>query len=127
MSAANGLAVDALGSIYLDGTFGNTVFAYPPSSSGTVSPNRRLSFVGASTRGINGTGRPSSPCDVCHGAWAYVDAGGNLYVASPLSNSVQVYAPGAATPSRSIIGPHTQLLGPKRWRSMPGVISTSIR
>ena len=106
--SATALAVDALGSIYVGGMFGNTVFAYPTSSSGTVSPNRRLSFVGASTRGQAQPGCGT----LCIGVSAYVDAGGNLYVASQVSNSIQVYAPGAATPSRSIVGPNTQLLSP---------------
>jgi hypothetical protein len=60
------------------GNSSNTVYVYPASASGTVSPSRRLSFVGASTRG-DAEGISAGSCLVIS---AYVDGKGNLYVSS---------------------------------------------
>jgi len=114
LDSTAGLAVMTLGNMFVVGTWSNTVFAYPISSSGTVSPSRRLSYVAASTRGNNQINSNfACPMGLCGAASTYVDSHDNLYVSSFVSNSIQVYPPGAGTPSRAIIGPNTQLLQPQ--------------
>jgi len=95
----NGVAVDGAGNVYVrDGNFAIAVFS--PGSCGNVPPARLI--TGSST----GLDFPDG---------LFVTAGGTLYVANRIGNSITVYAPGAngdVSPIRTIQGSNTQLNGP---------------
>jgi hypothetical protein len=83
----------------------NVVDQFSETASGTQAPQAIYSDVVASTLSATPLSYDSNG--------VALDASGNLYVASTLTNSIAIFPPGASTPSRSIIGPKTLLYHPQ--------------
>ncbi len=97
LSAASGLAVDAIGDIFVSNTAGG-VSEFGPTATGSVAPSSTVTLTSAA--GPQATA---------------VDPSGNLYLATapPLNNiaiaPIEVFAPGTKTPARSLGGALTTL------------------
>jgi len=96
-SESDDMKVAASGTVYVSSRFGNAIYAYAPTASGGgASPTLAYWTFGPST------------------AFAHLgtDSAGTLYDVSGVSNAISVYATGATTPERTIVGPHTLLSSP---------------
>ena len=97
LTAMSGLAVDATGDIYASNTTGG-VYEFGPAAAGSVAPTSTVSIT-------SGAGPQATA----------VDPSGNLYIATgiPLNNiaiaPIEVFAPGATAPIRSLSGALTGL------------------
>jgi hypothetical protein len=83
----------------------NDVEQFSTTITGTQAPEASFSDFFAST--LSSTVLPYDSTGVA------IDSKNNLYVASTLSNSIAVFAPGAATPTRTIVGLKTKLYHPQ--------------
>lgn len=93
--AQTAFSVDGSGNMYASSL--NTVWVYPASANGTTPPSREI--VGT-TAGLDGN------------LGLAFDAAGNLYVANRYNHSVSVFAPNTTTPTQTLSGPATLLVGP---------------
>jgi sugar lactone lactonase YvrE len=89
------LAIDPIGNVVIADGAENDVYVYAKGTSGNAAvPQHTYNDFSAATL---------YPMDVA------LDGAGNLYVTDLYSAGISVFAPGATTPSRTIVGPHTRL------------------
>jgi hypothetical protein len=93
-----GIAVNAAGQAFVAALLSSKVYQYATGAAGAaVVPAASYSAYSPSTLDASGL---------------VLDSGGQLFATSCDTNSFSVYAAGASTPSRSVIGPKTLLLCP---------------